>query len=156
MPNPHIEKIEFRWNSFTWHLFTPHAPSTTVAHSEGRSSTNVTNLDLYTNLRYLLENVHTAPNDHKNLGAAFADTRKLWRTLGVWWRRYEKKRYQKKILGAWKQKVRKGKKYEQTIREGRVNSMMPERSQMLMTRNIEDCKPPPLNCGSSSTLLSIS
>jgi len=33
-------------------------------------------LDLYTNLKYSLENVHTAPSDHKNLGAAFADIQK--------------------------------------------------------------------------------
>jgi len=38
----HTLKNEFRWKSFTRHPFTPHAPSPTVAHSEGRSSTNVT------------------------------------------------------------------------------------------------------------------
>ena len=83
-------KNEFRWNCFTWYLFTPHAPSTTVAHSEGLSSTNVTKLDLYTNLSYSLVNVHTAPSIHKKEGAAFAETKKLWCTEGVWWRRYEK------------------------------------------------------------------
>jgi len=49
-------------------------------------------------------------------------------------------------------KSKKRQKYEQTRREGRVNSMMRERSRMLMTQNIEDCTPPPLNCGNSSTL----
>jgi len=48
-------------------------------------------------------------------------------------------------------KVRKDKKCEKTRREGQVNSLMREGSRMLMTQNIEDCKPPPLNCGSSST-----
>jgi len=35
-------------------------------------------------------NVHTAPSIHKKEGAAFAETKKLWCTEGVWWRRYEK------------------------------------------------------------------
>jgi hypothetical protein len=72
-----ITENEFRWNCFTRHPFTPHAPSRTVAHSEGRSSTNVTNLNLYTNPRFSLENVHTAPSIHKKVGAAFAETKSL-------------------------------------------------------------------------------
>jgi hypothetical protein len=32
-------------------------------------------IQLYTNLRYSLENIHTSPRDNKKVGAAFAETK---------------------------------------------------------------------------------
>jgi len=53
-------------------------------------------LELYTNFGVFARTFILHPVLIKKVGAAFAETKKLWCTEGVWWRRYTKNEIERK------------------------------------------------------------
>jgi len=77
-------------------VFTPHAPSTTVAHSEGRSSTNESH-SICTRGEGIPWRTSVLHPWIIKSRRGICRNKKRWRTEGIWWRRFEKNEIEKEI-----------------------------------------------------------